>query len=106
MRKTGDAYNMTKKTRSVLRNMTCIMHVSGRSVGMVYANMLYVCSVMTKTNPSVTEDIRGRLSVLQIQRNTRSVTTDYLISRAQEIPGGVAKHFVTLSIGKVEFQVA
>ena len=73
---------------------------------MVYANMQYVCSVMTKTNPSVTEDIRGRLSVLQIQRNTRSVTTDYLISRAQEIPGGVAKHFGTLSIGKVEFQVA
>ena len=32
--------------------------------------------------------------------------TDYLISRAQEIRGGVAKHFVTLSIGKAEFQVA
>jgi hypothetical protein len=49
---------------------------------------------------------KRRLSVLQIQRSTRSVTTDYLISRAQEIRGGVAKHFVTLSIGKAEFQVA
>ena len=75
-------------------------------MGMVHANMQYVCSVMTKTNQSMTEDIRGRLSVLQIQRNTTSVTTDYLILRAQEIRGGVAKHFFTLCIGKVEFQVA
>jgi hypothetical protein len=66
-------------------------------VGTVYANMQYVCSVMTNTNLGMTEDSRGRLSLLQIQRNTTSVATDYLISRA--------KHFVTLCIGKVEFQI-
>ena len=80
----------------------CVRTVSGN--GLCQYAICMQC--YDKTNPSVTEDIRGRLSVLQIQRNTRSVTTDYLISRAQEIPGGVAKHFVTLSIGKAEFQVA
>jgi len=72
---------------------------------MVYASMQYVWNVMTNTNQGATEDIR-RFSVLQIQRNTISVTTDYLILRAREIRGGAAKKYVTLLLGKVEFQVA
>lgn len=68
-------------------------------MGTVYANMQYVCSVMTNTNQGATEDIRGRLSVLQIQGNTRSVTTDYLTLRAREIHGGVAQQYVTLWLG-------
>lgn len=74
-------------------------------MGMVYASMQYVWNVMTNTNRGATEDIR-RSNVLQIQRNTISVTTDYLILRAREILGGVAKKYVTLVLGKVEFQVA
>jgi hypothetical protein len=74
-------------------------------VGMVYASMQYVWNVMTNTNRGTTEDIR-RFNVLQIQRNTISVTTNYLILRAQEIRGGVANQYVTLLLGKVEFQVA
>ena len=74
-------------------------------MGMVYASMQYVWNVMTNTNQGATEDIR-RSSVLQIQRNTISVTTDYLILRAREIRGGAAKTYVTLLLGKVELQVA
>jgi len=65
MRKTGDAYSMTKTTPSALRNMTYIMPVWGQSVGMVYASMQYVWNVMTNTNRGTTEDNR-RFSVLQI----------------------------------------
>ena len=73
-------------------------------MGMVYASMQYVWNVMTNTNRGATEDIR--ISVLRIRRNTISVTTDYLILRAREIRGGAAKKYVTLLLGKVEFQVA
>ena len=72
---------------------------------MVYASMQYIWNVMTNTNRGTTEDIR-RLSVLQIQRNTISVTTNYLIFRAREICGGAAKKYLTLLLGKVKFQVA
>ncbi len=74
-------------------------------MGMVYASMQYVWNVMTNTNRGTTEGFR-RFSLLQIQRNTISVTTDYLILRAQEIRGGVAKKYITLVLGKVKFQVA
>jgi hypothetical protein len=62
---------------------------------------------MTDTNQRATEDTR-RLSVLQIQRITSIVTTDYLILRAHKIHGGVEKQYVTLRLrlGKVNFQVA
>ena len=72
---------------------------------MVYASMQYVWNVMTNTDQGTTKDNR-RFSVLQIQRNTISVTTDYLILRAREICGGVAKKYATLLLGKVKFQVA
>ena len=74
-------------------------------MGMVYTSMQYVWNVMTNTNQGATENIR-RSSVLQIQRNTISVTTNYLILRAREICGGVAKKYITLLLGEVEFQVA
>ena len=72
----------------------------------VYANMQFALSVLIRTNQSATEVLRTRLCVIQILRNTRGAVTDYLILRGGEIPGGVAKHFVTRRLGKVEFEVA
>ena len=73
---------------------------------MVFANMQYAWSVMIRTNPSITEVLRTRLCTIQILKNIRGAVTDYMIYREGEIPGGVAKYFVTVRHGKVEFQVA
>lgn len=104
--KTGEAYNTTETTRSVLQNMTYIMHVWGRSVGMDCVNMRFAWSVMTRTNQSGWEVPKTRMYAIQILKSTKSVSTGYLILMWQVILGGVANQFVTLKFGKVGYLVA
>ena len=75
-------------------------------MGIDYANMQFAWSVMIRTNQSGEEVSMTRLYGIQIHRSMINVVTDYPIFMQQVIPGGLAKCFVTLKLGKVESLVA
>ena len=55
-----------------------------------------------KNKPKCIRGVKDKTACIQIHRSMINVVTDYTIFSQQVIPGGVAKRFISLKLGKVK----